>query len=116
MYIRLFKDMSRQPTLAHLGFKTSVDHRGQQKEVTLPLFVENPTKSLKCDVCGQAFVNQQGLTVHKKCIHESVGKAENSPHLEKKSSIDLSEREVQEERIEEMEQNPGTVWHQEFCL
>ena len=65
-------EMSSQPTLAKFGFSKSIEHRGSQRDVNLPDFVAKTQKKFTCSTCSKAFVNQQGLSVHEKCLHGVV--------------------------------------------
>jgi len=61
--------MSRQPTLGKFGFKKTIEHRGSQSSIRLPDFVAKTQTSVKCSGCSKTFVNQQGLTIHERCVH-----------------------------------------------
>ena len=65
-------EMSRQPTLAKFGFKKRIDHRGLQQDINLLDFVAKTPKKFTCSTCSKAFINQQGLSVHVKCVHGVV--------------------------------------------
>ena len=65
-------EMSRQPTLAKFGFKKRIDHRGLQLDINLLDFVAKTPKKFTCSTCSKAFINQQGLSVHVKCVHGVV--------------------------------------------
>ena len=65
-------EMSRQPTLAKFGFKKRIDHRGLQQDINLLDFVAKTPKKFTCRTCSKAFINQQGLSVHVKCVHGVV--------------------------------------------
>lgn len=68
--------MSRQPTLGKFGFKKSIEHRGSKSTVQLPDFMAKKAKTFECSVCCKAFINQQGLSVHEKCVHGVTVKGE----------------------------------------
>ena len=60
--------MSKQSALGRFkGFSRTVNHRGQEITVTLPTELED--KGLQCRRCEKKFKNQQGLSVHEKCVH-----------------------------------------------
>lgn len=67
----------KQKTLASFGFTKSVTHRGKTKEIKIPLetdvVIEKP-KSIQCSKCPMKFMNQQGLSVHLKCLHSVMPK------------------------------------------
>ena len=61
--------MSRQTTLGRFGFKKSILHRKSEMETKVPDFVSTMPRTIKCNHCSKLFVNQQGLSVHEKCVH-----------------------------------------------
>ena len=61
--------MSRQMTLGRFGFKKSISHRNSVMETKVPDFVSTMSRTIKCNHCSKLFVNQQGLSVHEKCVH-----------------------------------------------
>ena len=61
--------MSRQTTLGRFGFKKSISHRNSVMETKVPDFVSTMSRTIKCNHCNKLFVNQQGLSVHEKCVH-----------------------------------------------
>ena len=63
--------MSRQTTLGRFGFKKSISHRNSVMEMKVPGFVSTMSRTIKCNHCSKLFVNQQGLSVHEKCVHGS---------------------------------------------
>ena len=65
-------EMSRQPTLAKFGFEKRIDHRDLQQDINLLDFVAKTPKKFTCSTCSKAFINQQGLSVHVKCVHGVV--------------------------------------------
>ena len=65
--------MSRQTTLRRFGFKKSISHRNTPMEAKVPDFVSTVSRTIKCDHCSKLFVNQQGLSVHEKCVHGVSG-------------------------------------------
>ena len=87
-------EMSRQPTLAKFGFKKRIDHRGLQQDINLLDFVAKTPKKFTCSTCSKAFINQQGLSVHVKCVHgvEAEGKilaksSDSTPKTESENEI-----------------------------
>ena len=66
--------MLRQPTLGKFGFKKTIEHRGSQSSIRLPDFVAKTQTSVKCSGCSKTFVNQQGLTIHERCVHGVAAK------------------------------------------
>ena len=64
--------MSRQTTLGRFGFKKSISHRNSVMETKAPDFVSTMSRTIKCNHCSKLFVNQQGLSVHEKCVHRTV--------------------------------------------
>ena len=88
-------EMSHQPTLAKFGFRKSIEHRGSQGDINLPDFVAKTQKKFTCSTCSKAFVNQQGLSVHEKCVHGVVAEGKilaKSSHSTPKTE---SENEIQ---------------------
>ena len=65
--------MSRQTTLGRFDFKGSISDRNAVMETKVPDFVSTASKTIKCDHCSKLFVNQQGLSVHEKCVHGVSG-------------------------------------------
>ena len=65
--------MSRQTTLGRFGFKKSISHRNSVMETKVPDFVSTMSRTIKCNHCSKLFVNQQGLSVHEKCVHGVSG-------------------------------------------
>ena len=65
--------MSRQTTLGRFGFKKSISHRNSVMETTVPDFFSTMSRTIKCNHCSKLFVNQQGLSVHEKCVHGVSG-------------------------------------------
>ena len=60
----------KQTSLGDLGFTKTVLHRGKEIKTPLP-YVEEAEKKLKCQHCEKGFVNQQGLSLHLKCVHST---------------------------------------------
>ena len=58
-----------QEFLGRFGFKKSISHRNSEMETKLPDFVSTMSRSIKCNHCSKLFDNQQGLSVHEKCVH-----------------------------------------------
>ena len=63
-----------QMTLGRFGLKKSIYHRNAMMETKVADFVSTVSKTIKCDHCSKLFVNQQGLSVHEKCVHGVSGK------------------------------------------
>ena len=61
--------MSRQTTLGRFGFKKSISHRNSVMETKVLDFVSTMSRTIKCNHCSKLFDNQQGLSVHEKCVH-----------------------------------------------
>ena len=64
--------MSRQTTLGRFGFKKSISHRNSMMETKVPDFVSTMSRTI-CNHGSKLFVNQQGLSVHEKCVHGVSG-------------------------------------------
>ena len=62
-------DKKKQLTLGAFGFKKTVIHRGQSSDIKLPKFAKIEERNVNCPHCDKKFVNNQGLSVHLKCIH-----------------------------------------------
>ena len=60
--------MSRQMTLGRFGFKKRILHRNSVIEMKVPDFFSTMSRTIKCNHCSKLFVNQQGLSVHEKCV------------------------------------------------
>ena len=58
--------MSRQTTLGHFG-------RNIVMETKVTDFVSTMSRTIKINHCSKLFVNQQGLSVHEKCVHGVSG-------------------------------------------
>lgn len=88
--------MSRQTTLGRFGFKKSISHRNAVMETKVPDFVSTVSKTIKCDHCSKLFVNQQGLSVHEKCVHGVSGmtKAAGKGVQPKKDPVGETESEI----------------------
>ena len=65
--------MSRQTTLGRFGFKKSISHRNSVMETKVPDFVSTMSRTIKCNHCSKLIVNQQGLSIHEKCVHSVSG-------------------------------------------
>ena len=65
--------MSRQTTLGRFGFKKSISHKNSVMETKVLDFVSTMSRTIKCNHCSKLFVNQQGLSVHEKCVHGVSG-------------------------------------------
>ena len=65
--------MSRQTTRGHSGFKKSISHRNSVLETKAPDFVSTMSRTIKCNHCSKLFDNQQGWSVHEKCVHGVSG-------------------------------------------
>ena len=63
----------RQLTLGAFGFTKEIIHRGKKTTIEIEETVKNAEASLQIPCpnknCNQKFVNQQGLSVHLKCVH-----------------------------------------------
>ena len=64
-------DKKKQLTLGAFGFKITVIHRGQSSDIKLPKFAKIEERNVNCPHCDKKFVNNQGLSVHLKCIHRN---------------------------------------------
>ena len=92
--------MSCQTTLGHFGFKKSISHRDSVIETKVPDFVSTTTcmsRTVKCNHCSKLFVNQQGLSVHEKCVHGVGGmtKAAGKGIQPKKDTVGETENEIE---------------------
>jgi len=65
--------MLRQTTIGCSGFKKSISHRNTVMETKVPDFVSTMSRTIRCNHCSKLFVNQQGLSVHEKCVHGVSG-------------------------------------------
>ena len=65
-------------------------------ETKVPDFVSTVSKTIKCDNCSKLFVNQQGLSVHEKCVHGVSGmtKAARKRVQPKKDPVGETESEI----------------------
>ena len=60
----------KQSTLSKFNFTKKLKSlSGDYVEINLPTIAKEECKKLKCPHCIEKFTNQQGLTVHIKCIH-----------------------------------------------
>ena len=59
----------KQQTLAAFGFTKTFLHQGREMKVDLPTEVTLSSANMKCPICEQKFINQQGLSEHIKCKH-----------------------------------------------
>ena len=76
MLHRFSVKISRQTTLGRFGFKKSISQRNSVMKTKVPDFVSTMAKTIKCNHCSRLFVNQQGLSVHEKCVHGVGGMSE----------------------------------------
>ena len=88
--------MSRQTTLGRFGFKKSISHRNGVMETKVFDFVSTMSGTIKCNHCSKLFVNQQGLSVHEKCVHGVSGmtKAAGKGIQPKKDPVGETESEI----------------------
>ena len=65
-------------------------------ETKVPDFVSTMSRTIKCNHCSKLFVNQQGLSVHEKCVHGVSGmtKAAGKGIQLKKDSVGETESEI----------------------
>lgn len=90
-------EKKKQKTLGAFGFSKKRLHRGKLVSVEIPTYAQETTTLLKCDLCPKRFKNNQGLSVHMKCIHEVVGSSSTENDLSFKSKS-VSKQTVNVER------------------
>lgn len=56
---------------AWAGFKKTVVHKDQTMNVEIPKVAVVEERTVKCQKCEKKFFNNQGLSVHLKCVHGS---------------------------------------------
>ena len=60
----------RQATLGAFGLTKKVTHRGKTSKLEISNYTSNEDLlKIPCPQCDCEFVNQQGLSVHLKCVH-----------------------------------------------
>ena len=57
-------------SIACFGFTKKVQHRGEMVNVDIPDNVEETEALLACQFCSKGLKNNQGLSVHLKCVHQ----------------------------------------------
>ena len=67
----------KQLTLGAFNFTKTVKHRNQEVSVEIPKVARMEINRIKCPKCVKTFVNNQGLSVHLKCVHNSSLEIEN---------------------------------------
>lgn len=89
----------KQKTLGFFGFTKSVKHRGNTTKVQIP--DDAHETFLVCKYCRKSFRNQQGLTVHIKCIHGDLKKQTSETKIEFDLTEDIA-KEVLQEVVEQV--------------
>ena len=95
----------RQLTLGAFGFFKEITHRGKKSKIEIEGKVNCAEDSLKIPCpnkdCHKKFVNQQGLSVHMKCIHPLAEYASNnSQRLLEEPAIEFVVRRVLQRTVD----------------
>ena len=92
----------KQTLLGDFGFMKTVIHQGEEIKTPLP-YIETTVKNLKCQQCSKEFVNQQGLSVHLKCVHND---ASSEKHTQKQMDTSSFENKIVEQTTASLLNSP----------